>query len=338
MTLLPPGFSEDPHRYDFYHTLRQIECRNRGYPRLGTSRRPKEDPVRFGQDPSLLFASSTFSSVSPQAKGAGVPRLAVHFFGLFGPNGPLPLHLTEYARDRLREKPADETLVAFADLFHHRLLSLFYRARAAAEPTHSFDRREDDHFARHLGSLCGYGLPGLQHRDQLPDEGKLHFAGRLAAETRTPEGLSSLLREVLSVPSHIEEFVGHWLRLPSDCRCQLGGLDDNARLGASTLLGERVWDRQSRFDIHLGPLSFSQFADFLPEGRGLPLVGAIVRNYVGDQLDWSVHLVLRGADVPATRLGQAGRLGQTTWLYRAPPATPVTDVVLRAPLASPRPT
>jgi type VI secretion system protein ImpH len=337
MTGLPEGFANEPHQFDFYHTLRQIECQNRGFPRLGSSRRPKEDPIRLGQDPSLLFAASTFSSTAPRAKGAAVPRLAVHFFGLFGPNGPLPLHLTEYARDRLREKPADETLVAFADLFHHRLLSLFYRARAAAEPTHSFDRREDDHFARQLGSLCGYGLEGLRDRDNLADEGKLHFAGRLASETRTPEGLAGLLREFLAVPNRIEEFVGQWLRLPRDCRCQLGGLDDNARLGGSTLLGERVWDRQSRFDIHLGPLSFPEFAEFLPEGRGLPLIGAIVRNYVGDQFDWSVHLVLRGEDVPATRLGQAGRLGQTTWLYRAPPSHSVSDVVVRPELASPTP-
>jgi type VI secretion system protein ImpH len=328
MTHLPPGFTDEPHRFDFYHTLRQIECQNRQFPRLGTSRRPQEDPVRLGQDPSLIFAASTFSSVDLQARGTAVPRLAVFFFGLFGPNGPLPLHLTEYARDRLREKPADETLVAFADLFHHRLLTLFYRARATAEPTVSRDRPEDDHFARHLGSLCGYGLPGLQHRDALPDEGKLHFAGRLAAETRTPEGLTALLRELLSVPAQIEEFVGHWLRLPADCRCQLGGLADNSRLGASTLLGERVWDRQSRFDIHLGPLSLAQFREFLPEGRSLPLVGAIVRNYVGDQLDWSLHLILTGAEVPPTRLGQSGHLGQTTWLYRAPPPHPVADMVL----------
>jgi type VI secretion system protein ImpH len=328
MTSLPADFAHEPHRFDFYHILRHIECQNRQLPRLGTSASPRKDPVRLGQDPALIFAASTFSSVRPPLAGGSAQRLSVSFFGLFGPNGPLPLHLTEYARDRLREKPADETLVAFADLFHHRLLTLFYRARAAAEPAVSRDRPEHDHFARHLGSLCGYGLPGLEHRDACPDEGKLHFAGRLAGETRTPEGLTALLQELLSVPTQVQEFVGHWLQLPADCRCQLGSLDDNGRLGGSTLLGDRVWDRQSRFDIHLGPLSLSQFREFLPAGRSLPLLGAIVRNYVGDQLDWSLHLVLAGSDVPPTRLGQSGQLGQTTWLYRAPPPHSVSDMTL----------
>ncbi|MFM8218907.1 MAG: type VI secretion system baseplate subunit TssG, partial [Planctomycetaceae bacterium] len=103
MTSLPADFAHEPHRFDFYHILRQIECQNRQLPRLGTSASPRKDPVRLGQDPALIFAASTFSSVRPPLAGGSAPRLAVSFFGLFGPNGPLPLHLTEYARDRLRE-------------------------------------------------------------------------------------------------------------------------------------------------------------------------------------------------------------------------------------------
>jgi hypothetical protein len=33
---------------------------------------------------------------------SSVPKLFVNFFGLMGPNGPLPIHLTEYARERLQ--------------------------------------------------------------------------------------------------------------------------------------------------------------------------------------------------------------------------------------------
>ncbi len=40
--------------------------------------------------------------------------LAGYFFGMFGPNGPLPLHLTEYVRDR-EKMENDKTFRAFAD-------------------------------------------------------------------------------------------------------------------------------------------------------------------------------------------------------------------------------
>ncbi|MGV8763016.1 type VI secretion system baseplate subunit TssG, partial [Pseudomonas aeruginosa] len=60
-----------------------------------------------------------------------VPRLDQFFFGLTGPNGPLPLHLTEYARERQRNVN-DATFKRFMDVFHHRLLTLFYRAWAEA--------------------------------------------------------------------------------------------------------------------------------------------------------------------------------------------------------------
>ena len=45
-------------------------------------------------------------------------------FGLLGPNGPLPLHLTEYVRERLRHH-ADPTFARFLDLFHHRFALFF---------------------------------------------------------------------------------------------------------------------------------------------------------------------------------------------------------------------
>jgi len=65
----------------------------------------------------------------------------VRLFGLLGPNGPLPIHVTEYARHRLRHA-GDATLSRFLDLFNHRFLALFYRAWAQAQPHVNRDRVE----------------------------------------------------------------------------------------------------------------------------------------------------------------------------------------------------
>lgn len=84
-----------PYRYDFYQTLRRLECLYDSKPRWGHAMRPLDEPVRLGQDPDLSFAPAPLSSF--EVRDGRVPRLQVRLFGLFGPNGPLPMHLTEYA-------------------------------------------------------------------------------------------------------------------------------------------------------------------------------------------------------------------------------------------------
>ena len=72
-------------------------------------------------------------------------KLPVNFLGLFGPNGPMPVHITEYARER-QLNAHDPTLVGFLDLFHHRILSLFYRAWAVNQKAADLDRPKDARF------------------------------------------------------------------------------------------------------------------------------------------------------------------------------------------------
>src|SRR5215467_14298821 len=108
--------AEAAYRFDFYHTLRRLECVYADAPRWGEALRPVEERVRLGQDPDLSFAPSPLASFDP-GDGVRPPRLQVRLFGLLGPNGPLPLHFTEYARERLRNA-GDPTLSRFLDLFH----------------------------------------------------------------------------------------------------------------------------------------------------------------------------------------------------------------------------
>src|SRR5215210_2308786 len=133
-----------PYRFDFYQTLRRLECLYSGQPRWGKALRPLDERVRFGQDPDLSFAPASLASFEAGLEGRP-PRLQVRLFGLLGPNGPLPLHLTEYTRERLRNA-GDPTLSRFLDIFHHRFLTLFYRAWAQAQPHVNRVRPNDDRF------------------------------------------------------------------------------------------------------------------------------------------------------------------------------------------------
>lgn len=317
-----------PWEYGFYQAMRRLEALFHDRPRLGRSARPAQDPVRLAQEPSVVFAPATLAGWEPGQNGRP-DRLLVHFFGLFGPDGALPLHLTEYARDRRRNQ-RDPTFQRFADIFHHRALSLFYRAWANSRPTVSFDRPKEDRFAVYVGALIGLGMESLLNRDAMPDLTKLHFAGHLACQTRHAEGLASILSAFFHMPVRIECFVGAWLPLPENDRSRLGDRPETASLGRTTLLGSRVWSRQHKFRIVFGPLSLADYLRLLPGGISFHRLVPIVRNYAGDTLVWDVNLILRREEVPPTLLGRQGRLGWTTWMMPRRKPVDAADLFLDA--------
>jgi type VI secretion system protein ImpH len=116
------------------------------------------------------------------------------------------------------------------------------------------------------------------------------------------------------VPVRIEEFVGHWMVLSTRERTYLSS--ENAVLGSGAVLGGRLWDRQHKFRIHLGPLTLDQYESFLPGAQSLKKLVDWVRQYLCFELDWDVRLALKSSAVPRLRLDGRQRLGLTTWLGR----------------------
>ena len=317
----------DPTKFHLFQALRVIEAEHSDMPRLGTSRRAAQDKVRLGQEAELAFPTSTIADFQ-----AGSPAVLTNrAFGLFGPMGPLPLHLTEYARER-RRNFRDTTFIAFANTFTHRLMSLFYRAWAAGQPAPSFDRPDQDPFERKVAAISGFYGKGLAKRDLMPDMAKRYFAGHLASGTKTAEGLVSVLQSFFDAPVHLQQFVGAWLDLEPDDRWQLGR---PAGLGRSTSIGTRVWSRASKFRILVGPLSLTDYRRFLPGQGAIERLEAIVRNFAGDALDWDVNVILRAADVPRVALGGVNAaLGHTTWVgVRRDNARDADDLYLSPPHA-----
>ncbi len=325
--------SREPFRYDFYQTLRRIECLYEGRPRWGTALRPLEEPLRLGQEPELAFAPAPLASLEFEPDAP--PRLHVRLFGLLGPNGPMPIHFTEYTRHRLRHAN-DPTLSRFLDVLHHRFIALFYRAWAQAQPHVNRDRAGQDRYKVYVGSLVGIAPSALRERDSVLDVAKLFQAGALIRQVRNAEGLAAILRQFFGVPARIEQFVGHWMRLASADLTRLGRR--GGALGAGAVAGARVWDHQSKFRIHLGPLTLDEYRAFLPaperatHSRPTYLRKLVdwVRFYLCFELDWDVRLHLRRDEVPALMLGRDGQLGWTTWLGTRRSVADAADLVLDA--------
>jgi type VI secretion system protein ImpH len=138
--------------FDLFQAMRRIEQTFADKPRLGDAMRPIEEPIRFAQEASLIFAPSPVAALE-RPDGAN-PRLVQRVFGFLGPNGALPIHLTEYARERALYN-GDRTFGRFLDMLLHRFGLFFYRAWARTQPVVALDRPDSAPIVRHIGSLFG---------------------------------------------------------------------------------------------------------------------------------------------------------------------------------------
>lgn len=299
------------HAFDLFAILRRIDALNTSGPPLGRALRPRSEPIRLGQKPSSSFAPSALSDLERNRDGQPA-KLNILGYGLFGPNGPMPLVMTEYVRERA-ELHGDKALVEFFDLFHHRLISLFYRAWAEAQPTNSLDRPETDSFSRYVSSLLGLRGSVSSDSDTVSEHAMLFHAGHLARQVRNPEGLSRILSSYFQVDARIQEFSNQWLRIPEEQQTRLGALS-GCQLGVDAVAGARVLDRQHHFSIILGPLSFAEYSSFLPGNTANQQLAKWVRSYVGLELGWKVTLALKSSEAPGCQLGGSQQLGWSSWL------------------------
>lgn len=336
-----------PHQYNFFQLMRRIEALTPQLAPLGLAARPADEPVRLAQDVSLTFAAAPLAALTQTgAHGhTGAPRVVQHFFGFLGPNGPLPLHLTEFARERLLHH-GDAGFSRLLDMLLHRFLLLFYRAWSQGRQTNCLDRPDGDRLAFYVGSLLGLGGDACRRRDAVSDHAKLHFAGLLNMQTRPQAALEAIATAVLQVPVCVEPFCGHWMKLEqdertvlvapgaianSDAQAQRGAWKTNALgLGHGAVLGGYVWDRQHKFRLAIGPLTLSQYETLLPGGAALPTLVALVRQHLNRELAWDARLVLRAADVPPLQLGDYGRLGYSAWLAQPERRADAANLALNA--------
>ncbi|HLL12351.1 MAG TPA: type VI secretion system baseplate subunit TssG [Rubrivivax sp.] len=321
----------EPWAYDFFALLRRTEALLAQAPRMGQASRPSQEAIRLGQEPELDFAPAALARLD---LASARPRLGVRFFGLLGPHGPMPLHFTEYVRDRARNH-ADATLARFLDMFHHRLLSLFYRAWAHTQPVVHRDRPAEDRYAAWLGATVGRDA-STHGRHALPETAKLYQAGLLGGRSRHAEGLTKLLQQHFRVPVRVVQNVGQWLELQDEDRGHLGtssGRSTALRLGRTANIGSKVWDRQYTFRIVLGPMTLEQYEGFLPGQQGWRELNEWVTLYAGMDKRWDVELCLAAAEVPAPRLGRHLRLGLISWAGAGRrPARDRSDLRLRSTL------
>jgi type VI secretion system protein ImpH len=303
-------------------------------------------PVRFRSAATLGFPTGAITRITrdtpDSAAALGMVHVELACFGFIGPAGTLPRHYTSLVMEQYR-RHRDTTLRDFLDIFLQRLAPLLYRAWAKYRPSIQYEqallrsksapwdeaaRIVRDPVTAVVASLVGIGGTALDGRMQAADVAVFACAAHFARQPRSVGALEQMLAEVVGAKVSVVQFVGRWLRLePADVtRLAGGGASEgrHARLGIDTIVGNRVWDVESAFEVRLGPLDDVGFRSRLPGGPLLAALGDFIRLYAGPQYHVQIRLALAAAAVPESRLGgspvdarglpSGTRLGWTSWL------------------------
>jgi type VI secretion system protein ImpH len=284
------------HCWQFAHAVRLVEESSPDAVPVGHQGPPGREALRFRAHLSLAFPASDIVEATPDEDADGRRRwtMTVSFLGLYGPASPLSPYFTE----RLLAQDGRSLASDFLDLFHHRLVSLLYRAWAKYHPAGA--GVDDQRFSNRLLHLIGFA--DRAHPD-LPRELLLAFAGLVGRTGLAPESLAAIVASYFGVAARAEPCLARWTPIENEARCALG--KRASRLGRDALAGTRVYNRTTAFGLTLGPLSATEVAALAPGGERHGDLRGLIASLNPERLDCQVTLNTAPDELPATALGRA---------------------------------
>jgi type VI secretion system protein ImpH len=312
--LIEPSPFGEAARFSFFQVVRLLERHYAPQASVGHQGPARGELLRFRPDTSMGFPASDVVAVEAIPKSDDRParfQITTTFLGLYGSSSPLP---SFYSEEMLRREE-DDPVRAFIDLFHHRMISLFYRCWEKYRYHIQFEGGGEDAFSRRMFGFIGLGTAGLTDRVDLPAARLIRYAGLLTQRPRSAASLESMVGDFFDgVPVRVVQCIAQWIKIPPDQQIRLGRM--NNLLGMNASLGEKVMSRNSRFRVVLGPMGYGLFLGFLPDGESFRMLNALVNLFLNDPLDFDIELQTHGDEIPPFQLKSQGeaRLGWSTWL------------------------
>ncbi|MEJ2793923.1 type VI secretion system baseplate subunit TssG [Iodobacter sp. LRB] len=305
----------NPTGFGFFQAVRLLGLSAR---KRGDRRGPLPSGLRFRTLANLSFPASEMTRYTAvQTEDGELNELEVAFMGLTGPSGVLPTSYTELLIER-RQQYRDPTLHAFLDIFSHRSIALFYGAWKKYRFWLQAESGEQDGFSRNLLDLGGMGLSALRAQmgqGALHDENLfIYYAGLLSQKPMSSQALVTLIEGFFGFRAELVQFAGQWMNLPEAEQSQLGGA--SCELGVSAFAGDRIWDRQTKLNLRLGPLRWAQFSALQPNADAAHSLRELLKFALGHSLACDVTLILDQRDVPVAQLAAEPvvQLGGSCWL------------------------
>jgi type VI secretion system protein ImpH len=329
---LLPALLDAATRMNFIRFCELVELAAPEAAPIGSTDSPANEPVRFRSRAQLGFPGREIDRVAYDIdRPTAAPAVHTTFLGLYGVDARMPAYFVD---EVAQNRDGAESLSAFLDLFHHRVITQFYRVARKYRYPVGFRRDGADAVSRYLVSFAGLGF-STQRADgktstarqmlaEVSDKRKLlSMLGLAMQKTRTAEGLAGILRH--AVPDGeitVEEFHPVWREINAF---------EPAPLGEQCLLGRGFFDRANAVRIVITPASRETVLALVPGKQAHREVMALLRFYLGYESEAHLEMHVRSQLMPPPTLApQQANLGFTAQLETASQSsTKRTDYVAR---------
>ncbi len=340
--LLLPAILLDAPRMNFIRFCELLELAAPDAPPLGTTDTPATDSIRFRSRAQLGFPGREIDAVRYDADNpAAPPSVMTTFLGLYGVDARMPAYFVDGVA---QNRDGAERLSAFLDLFHHRIITQYYRVARKYRYPIGFRRDGTDPVSRYLLSFAGFGfstskriatsvprlsaptdehesLTARQQLSEVADKRRLlSMLGLAMQKTRTAEGLAGVLRHAVPDASiTVEEFYPVWREINDP---------EPAALGEQCLLGRGFYDRGNTVKVVITPASRGTVLALVPGQRAHREIMALLRFYLGYESEADLEMHVRADLMPRPMLQpRQANLGFTAQLEA--PARPITGAPAR---------
>jgi type VI secretion system protein ImpH len=303
--LTPLGDLEELPRYGFFSLVQLIERHYVDAPRIGSTKEPAREVVRFRAMPMLGFPAEEIAEVRQVAPGGERIDVLVNLLGLHGPSSPLPPFYTEL----VMHADGAGAVGDFFDFFNHRLISLLVHIWRYNRHHLRFEGGSLDPISSIVGALFGL-LPAENTADEREWRARLlPHVGTLALCSRSARLVAGIIASHLDIPVKVEEFIWREIDIPEEAQWRLG--ESGRQLGFDILIGETMPDISGKFRLCLGPLNNEQFRSLLPGQQAYAILCRLISVILRDPLAWDLRFELAPGAAPQWLLGD-GELGWTT--------------------------
>lgn len=292
------------HQYELFALLRILE-RHVAAPNvapIGTSGPARHERLRLGVSTSLAFPAADLAELreAPGPDGINRLHLVTHFFGLVGSDSPLP---ASYATEVMHEEDDNPQMAALLDVFHHRFLSLLYRAWLSQRYLFSAEPGGRDPLSRALLSLVSITPETLEAETGIPPERLLRVLGGLLLSSRPPDMLAGILSQELGLDVRVRPLEPRRVPLEPADRFRLGKRHTRRTLHQDILVGRSMIDRTGHVVLRIGPVPGSRLQALAPGGDEFTRVVAFTRFYLQHPLQVTLELEVPASEMPRSRLG-----------------------------------
>ncbi|MBB5211391.1 type VI secretion system baseplate subunit TssG [Microbulbifer hydrolyticus] len=326
-TVVIDNLESAPYEYEFFQAVRLLEMaalqdehQSHGVS-VGDSAPPSREFIRFSAQTSLSFVSADVlrlegpgrrkkNTESGSEAWCQKWEMEVGFTGLAGSQGVLPYYLTETLQRELKAK--NSALKEFLDIFHHRHVSLLYRAWQKYQMPVNYEiarlrgDKDPDLFSQAISSVAGLGTSEMRYRLPLPDDALLGMAGLLGRQQCSAVSLKHMIRCYFGLEVAIEQFQGRWDALPEDVLtrlpCDQHPQGVNNRLGLDTIVGTHCFQAQNKFRVVIEPMGYEDHMAMAPGGRKLEALKAFIQLSAGVEMDFEIAATLYTEQVAPVQL------------------------------------